>query len=313
MQKSYYAFLNHTNSDIVKKDNPYPHFKTYAFSSEIGRGYSAIYDVGSYAHICIADHLYYEDFKYTVPSDEGIYLQQYDSIASDKKYPAGRVYAGMQYIQHYTKVKAVQYVIKKETPACIIGLQLNPEYYGAYLKNTFGITEENFCTKISLLPKENYIPEISFILNQIRKFSGTEASAKLFFKSKVDEIAALLLRKTENIQKAEHSVFSADHAAIMQTIEFINKNLHKKLPLETLAKMSCMSPSKFKYVFKAVTGFSLTDYLVNKKMEKACSLLLNTNMYVANIAQSLGYRSTGYFSACFEKYTGMLPNEYRKR
>jgi len=219
----------------------------------------------------------------------------------------------MQYIQHYTKVKAVQYVIKKETPACIIGLQLNPEYYGAYLKNTFGITEENFCTKISLLPKENYIPEIYFILNQIRKFSGTEASAKLFFKSKVDEIAALLLRKTENIQKAEHSVFSADHAAIMQTIEFINKNLHKRLPLETLAKMSCMSPSKFKYVFKAVTGFSLTDYLVNKKMEKACSLLLNTNMYVANIAQSLGYRSTGYFSACFEKYTGMLPNEYRKR
>jgi len=48
-------------------------------------------------------------------------------------------------------------------------------------------------------------------------------------------------------------------------------------------------------------------------MEKACSLLLNTNMYVTNIAQSLGYRSTGYFSACFEKYTGMLPNEYRKR
>ncbi len=163
------------------------------------------------------------------------------------------------------------------------------------------------------MPKENYIPEISFILNQIRKFSGTEASAKLFFKSKVDEIAALLLRRTENIQKAEHSVFSADHAAIMQTIEFINKNLHKRLPLETLAKMSYMSPSKFKYVFKAVTGFPLTDYLVNKKMEKACSLLLNTNMYVANIAQSLGYRSTGYFSACFEKYTGMLPNEYRKR
>ena len=105
----------------------------------------------------------------------------------------------------------------------------------------FGIIEENFCTKISLLPKENYIPEISFILNQIRKFSGTEASAKLFFKSKVDEISALLLRRTENIQKAEHSVFSADHAAIMQTIEFINKNLHKRLPLETLAKMSCMS------------------------------------------------------------------------
>ena len=171
MQKSYYAFLNHTNSDIVKKDNPYPHFKTYAFSSEIGRGYSAIYDVGSYAHICIADHLYYEDFKYTVPSDEGIYLQQYDSIASDKKYPAGRVYTGMQYIQHYTKVKAVQYVIKKETPACIIGLQLNPEYYGEYLKNTFGITEENFCTKISLLPKENYIPEIF----------GNRSECKTFF------------------------------------------------------------------------------------------------------------------------------------
>lgn len=74
----------------------------------------------------------------------------------------------------------------------------------------------------------------------------------------------------------------------MQTIEFISKNLHKKFPLETLAKMACMIPSKFKYVFKTVTGFPLTDYLVNKKMEKVCSLLLNINMYVANIAQSLG-------------------------
>lgn len=69
----------------------------------------------------------------------------------------------------------------------------------------------------------------------------------------------------------------------MQTIEFINKNLHKNFRLKRLQKMSCMSPSKFKYVFKAVTDFPLTDYLVNKKMEKVCPLLLNTNMYVANI------------------------------
>ncbi|MGI5172457.1 helix-turn-helix transcriptional regulator [Treponema sp. OMZ 840] len=313
MQKNYHAFLSYTNSVIVKKDNPYPHFKTYAFSSEIGRGSLALYDVGSYAHICIADHLYYRDFKYTLRTEEGIYFQQYDSIASDTTYPSGRVYAGMQYLEHYTKAETVQYVIKKETPARVIGVHLTPEYYGAYLKDSFGITQEAFCAKIALLPKENYIPEISFILNQIQKFSGTAASAKLFFKSKTDEIAALLLQKTETLQEAKHTVTASDHAAIMQTAEYIRNNVHKKLPLETLAKMSYMGPSKFKYVFKAVTGFSLTDYIFNKKMEAACDMLLNTHLYAANIAQRLGYRNTGYFSARFKEYSGMPPNEYRKK
>ena len=145
-----------------------------------------------------------------------------------------------------------------------------------------------FLQKDCSLVERKLYPWNFFYTESDTEFFRNRSECKTFFKSKVDEISALLLRRTENIQKAEHSVFSADHAAIMQTIEFINKNLHKKLPLETLAKMACMIPSKFKYVFKTVTGFPLTDYLVNKKMEKVCSLLLNINMYVANIAQSLG-------------------------
>ena len=309
----YKDFLDHTNSAITTAHNLHAHFETYSFSSEIGKGYTAVYTIESYASICIVEHLYYRDFKYTVQTDAGVYFHQYDSIVSDWAYTAGRVCAGMQYIQHAKKAETVQYVIKKQTPAKIIGICLRPEYCEEYLNKTAGMPRQAFYSSIDCLPKETHIPTISHILYQIRKFSGTKGSAKLFFKSKVDEIAALLLQRAEQVKAAEHAVAAFDHAAVVQILEYIGKNLDKKLPLEELAKRSCMSPSKFKYVFKAVTGFSLTDYLFTKRMECACDMLLNTNQYVANIAQSLGYHNIGYFSARFKAYTGMLPNEYRIR
>lgn len=313
MEKIYSSFLKHTNSHIIKGNNPYRNFETYFFSSEIGTGYTAIYSVDSYADICITDHIYYSDFKYAVPTEEGIYFQQYDSIDSERKYYAGRVYAGMQYLTVKQKPGTVCYVIKKKTPARVIGVQLKPEYYRSYLKKMFGIEEDEFSKKIAILPKEIRIPEISLILNQIRTFTGSSASTKLFFKSKVDEIASLLLQKSDAALKSCHSITKADHEAIMMTIEYIHSNLSKKLSLKQLANMSYMSPSKFKYVFKAVTGLTLGSYMLNTRMEKACVMLCKTNMYVANIAQSLGYSNTGYFSARFKEYTGLLPNEYRCR
>lgn len=313
MEQMYKDFLNHTNSAITAVHNPHTNFETYTFSSEIGKGYTALYAIESYASICIAEHLYYRDVKYTVQTGAGVYFQQYDSIASDWAYTAGRVCAGMQYVQHTKKAETVQYVIKKQTPAKIIGICLSPEYCEEYLNKTADMPRQAFYSSIDCLPKETCVPAISRILYQIRTFSGTKESAKLFFKSKVDEIAALLLQKAEAVKAAERAIAAFDHAAVVRILEYIGKNLDKKLPLEVLAERACMSPSKFKYVFKAVTGSSLTDYLFTKRMEHACDMLLNTNQYVANIAQSLGYHNISYFSARFKAYTGVLPNEYRIR
>ncbi|OOV20778.1 hypothetical protein BXU10_08645 [Flavobacterium sp. LM4] len=70
-----------------------------------------------------------------------------------------------------------------------------------------------------------------------------------------------------------------------------------------------MSPSKLKMDFKSVYGTSILQYNIEKKMELALQLLLNTNMQIKYIAQEVGYESHSKFSAAFKKKYGKLPSE----
>ena len=87
-----------------------PCFNTYQFSSELGKGYTSIYELDSYASICIAEHSYIRDFEYAVVSDDSISIQQYDSIDSEHSYPKGDVYSGMQYINYTPDNEVYRYV-----------------------------------------------------------------------------------------------------------------------------------------------------------------------------------------------------------
>ncbi|MGP1595106.1 MAG: helix-turn-helix domain-containing protein, partial [Treponema sp.] len=93
--------------------------------------------------------------------------------------------------------------------------------------------------------------------------------------------------------------------------EYANDHLSQNFLLSELASEAYMSVSKFKYVFKAVTGQTFSGYITQKKMEKACELLTHSNLYIAEIANRLGYKNAGSFSVQFKNYTGILPSEYR--
>ena len=135
MTGSYQSFIEHTNSTLSKKGVLLNEcFKTYQFSSEYGKGYTAVYELDSYANICIAEHSYIRDFEYAVPTEDSIIIQQYDSIDSDRRYPQGNVLTGMQYIDYAPDNQTYRYVIKKDTPAKVISVQLLPDYYETYLK-----------------------------------------------------------------------------------------------------------------------------------------------------------------------------------
>ena len=142
MTNSYQSFIEHTGSTLTKKGALLNEcFDTYQFSSDYGKGYTAVYQLDSYASICIAEHSYIRDFEYSVPAEDSIIIQQYDSIDSDRRYPQGNVSAGMQYIDYAPGNRTYRYVIKKDVPAKVIGVQLLPDYYETYLKEIFWITQ----------------------------------------------------------------------------------------------------------------------------------------------------------------------------
>lgn len=311
--KSYQSFIDHTGSTIAKKGtllNEY--FDTYQFSSDYGKGFTAVYEIDSYASICIAEHSYFRDFEYAVPVEDSIVIQQYDSIDSDRRYPQGNVLTGMQYIDYAPDNQTYRYVIKKNVPAKVIGIQLLPDYYETYLKKEFGIKGIDLKKDLQVFPHGVVIPEIAAIFNKIRSFNGSELSTRLFFKSKIDELTAILIQKAEEFRLPENrKIIASDRRTVARITEYVNTHLSKNFLLSELAAEAYMSVSKFKYVFKAVTGQTFSDYITQKKMDTACELLRQSNLYVAEIAYRLGYKNAGSFSVQFKKYAGVLPSDYR--
>ena len=104
------------------------------------------------------------------------------------------------------------------------------------------------------------------------------------------------------------------HQRLISAIKnMIDKDVYAIESVEHIAKELKISSSYAKNIFKKYTGITIFTYLFNKRMEVAKSLLDMPELRSYEIAEKLGYKSKAYFSSAFQKYTGMTPNEYRKR
>ena len=81
----------------------------------------------------------------------------------------------------------------------------------------------------------------------------------MFFKSKIDELVAVIIQKADIFQNLNASVSVADRKAIVEIMAYMNQNLSKKFSLIDLSAEAYMSVSKFKYVFKTVVGQSFSE------------------------------------------------------
>ncbi|HKZ38465.1 MAG TPA: AraC family transcriptional regulator [Chryseolinea sp.] len=91
----------------------------------------------------------------------------------------------------------------------------------------------------------------------------------------------------------------------------IHENLDKNINLEQVAKELGVSYPWFRRVFKAIIGVAPGQYHLNLRVEKACSLLKETDLTVGEIAFHLGFESEFYFSRIFKKKVGLPPKKYR--
>jgi two-component system, response regulator YesN len=92
---------------------------------------------------------------------------------------------------------------------------------------------------------------------------------------------------------------------------YTEQNLDKELSLTRLADELHFNPSYLSRLFKHVTGKSVSEYIAEIKINKARELLSKSNMKINEIAGSLGFESSSYFTRFFKKYTDLGPQEYR--
>lgn len=82
--------------------------------------------------------------------------------------------------------------------------------------------------------------------------------------------------------------------------------------VDSLARKAGYSVAHFSRLFTEHIGHSPRDYIVQRRIERAQQLLLDTPMTISQIADVLGYSSVFFFSRQFKQRVGMSPREYRR-
>ena len=83
--------------------------------------------------------------------------------------------------------------------------------------------------------------------------------------------------------------------------------------LEQLAEEFHFSKQYIIRIFKERYGITPHDYIINRRIAIAQSLLKKTELSIKNIAEQLRFCDVSYFSDFFRRHVGMAPLEFRKK
>ena len=97
-----------------------------------------------------------------------------------------------------------------------------------------------------------------------------------------------------------------------QAAKYIREHLKAPLSASMVAEQLECNPDYLGRVFHAVYGRNLTDAIHESRINRACRLLIETNLTGSEVAYECGYTDVDYFRKIFKKYMGVTAKEYRQ-
>lgn len=99
---------------------------------------------------------------------------------------------------------------------------------------------------------------------------------------------------------------------VMSARDYIERNYkYSHCTVQSVANYVKLDRTYLYRLFKSETGMSVIEYINKCRINKACSMLLDTNIQIKDIALSVGFIDQLYFSKVFKKQNGKSPSEYR--
>ncbi len=99
---------------------------------------------------------------------------------------------------------------------------------------------------------------------------------------------------------------------VTQITDWLNDHYMQKITLQELADRFFISPYYLDRKFKACVGYSINQYVIDRRMGEAQRMLIFEDRSIKEIALAVGYGNLQYFYATFKKYTGKSPSVFRR-
>lgn len=148
----------------------------------------------------------------------------------------------------------------------------------------------------------------------IREYFDKEIGFELAIKSCIYELIVLLLRRyvKKVFTEKEFNTQINNLKRFKGILEYVENNFTKKININELAAMANISNYHFCRTFKQITGNSAVYYINKLRIDKAVSLLSETDLNITEISLACGFDDSNYFSRIFKKYRIISPAEFKK-
>lgn len=127
-------------------------------------------------------------------------------------------------------------------------------------------------------------------------------------------VTALLM---DLLRLGRHPATVAMHGALApwqlrRATAFMDANLAEPISLAGLASLTGLSASRFGRGFKASTGVTPHQWLLNARVRRAQDLLLKDDLPMADVALASGFSEQSHFNRTFRRLTGCTPGQWRR-
>lgn len=126
-----------------------------------------------------------------------------------------------------------------------------------------------------------------------------------------------LVRCTDYRMLSNAPLQSVDNDAQLEQINVIvnriNENLTESQSAADIARGLGMSESGFSRFFRRATGNTFTDFVNHVRVNRACQLLMETDLPIAHIGFEVGFNNIANFNRRFLSIKAMTPREFRRQ
>ena len=99
---------------------------------------------------------------------------------------------------------------------------------------------------------------------------------------------------------------------VRQLTEKINEKPEFPYNINQLMTETGLSASKLQEGFKLISGFTVTEYIRNIRLEKSEELIRTTDLTISEIVYTIGFSSRSYFSKIFKEKYECSPKHYQE-
>jgi AraC-like DNA-binding protein len=210
------------------------------------------------------------------------------------------------------------YIIKRGSETFALNIFIKKEAIKEYFKNN--PTLKNHVDNI-LNSKKNTIINFTRMSNKsynllmsLRTKKIQETSFEFHLKGTVLNLIAEFIEKISFDEVAIDTVNEDDLANIIKSKIYLTENIKGAFPgIPFLAKEVNMSVSKYKKLFRKITGMTPNYFFMNSKLLESKRLLEEKQLTIRQVSEELNFSGSSYFITKFKELFGMSPKSFIKQ